>query len=133
MSLDSINETLSDSRNDKDLYYSEMSEPKTCPTCGGIPKMQNTRYGKRFSCCDLWCWDRGDLVNKDTHEARKLAHSSLDVLWKNKGMDRSEVYSSLAKELGLDKADCHIKLMNAELASRVPFAALKILINYRNN
>ena len=100
-----------------------------CPKCGSKPKVQQTKYGERFSCCDLWSWGSGNLVCKGTHEARKLAHSSFDLLWKKHGMDRSEVYALLADGLGISKADCHMKLMDKETANRVPFIALRILNN----
>ena len=99
----------------------------TCPKCGCKPKEQQTRYGKRFSCCGLWSWGSGNLVDKDTHDARKIAHSSFDTLWKKYGMDRSEAYTLLAKELGVSKSDCHMKLMDKDTANKVPLVALKIL------
>lgn len=53
-----------------------------------------------------------------TRKARSRAHAAFDPLWrgKNAPMRRGEAYQWLAKRLGISKRDCHIGMMNAEMA-----------------
>lgn len=103
-------------------------ERPICPKCKGVAKETTTRYGLRNQCCDLWSWDRFPLADAKTHEARKAAHAAFDKLWKGKGkvMKRGQAYGALRRELGLTGDECHIKLMDAETAGRVPKAAKRI-------
>lgn len=55
-----------------------------------------------------------------THEARKAAHAAFDPLWRDGILSRSRAYKELAKELGIKPDDCHMKLMDAKTARRVP-------------
>lgn len=95
-----------------------------CPKCGGEPKKVNTQYGIKRECCGLWGWGKNaPLVDRETHEARSYAHKVFDSLWQSGLVGRSRAYALLADELGIDPADCHMKLMDKETASRVPAAA----------
>jgi hypothetical protein len=104
----------------------------TCPSCGKSARETKTRYGLRNSCCDLWSWDRHPLVSAETHAARNEAHKAFDRLWKDKILPRGNAYKALADELGMSRADCHIKLMDAQTASKVPAAALRIAEGAQN-
>jgi hypothetical protein len=97
-----------------------------CPKCGSIPKRKSTKYGDRVYCCDLWAWGDAPLVDKGTHEARKIAHSAFDELWKSGEFTRKAAYSALAKGMGIPKDQCHIKQMDKDQALKVPWLALKI-------
>ena len=98
-----------------------------CPTCGLAARTVLTSYGHRHSCCGLWSWDGAPLVSAETHRARQEAHLAFDALWKRHGIPRSEAYAQLAKELGLKPKQCHMKLMDAATACRVPAAVRAIL------
>ena len=91
-----------------------------CPICYNEAYEAQTRYGVRHSCCGLWSWDGAPLVDEYTHEARKAAHEAFDPLWKEHGLTRSEAYRMLASRLGIPREDCHMKLMDAATAVRVP-------------
>jgi hypothetical protein len=90
-----------------------------------------TQYGVRNSCCNLWSWGDAPLVDADTHNARKAAHSAFDELWKRHGMKRRQAYMYLAEEMAIDPDLCHIKLMNKVEAGCVPGAALRILARWQ--
>lgn len=49
----------------------EKRPTQQCPKCGAMAEERVTKYGIRSSCCDLWSWDRDELVDKATHDARK--------------------------------------------------------------
>lgn len=49
---------------------------------------------------------------------RVKAHAAFDPLWKRNGR-RSEAYAWLAQSMGLARADCHIRLFDAEQCKRV--------------
>lgn len=65
----------------------------------------------------------GRLANKELREWKKQAHAAFDQLWrpdsKVKMMNRSQAYSWLAYELGIDKSDCHIGMFDVDRCKRV--------------
>jgi hypothetical protein len=65
-------------------------------------------------------------VDRETHEARKAAHAAFDTLWKSGLMSRGAAYRALQGKLGLTADECHMKIMDAATASRVPQAAKEI-------
>lgn len=97
-----------------------------CPKCGLKPVKTMTRFGPRLDCCGLWAWGNHPLVDRETHEARKAAHAAFDPIWRNGLMGRGEAYKTLAQEMGLTRNQCHMKLMTAEQAIRVPAIAENI-------
>lgn len=98
-----------------------------CPVCNKKPKVTNTPYGIKRECCGLWGWGRNaPLADRETHQARQYAHKVFDSLWQSGLVSRTWAYALLAKELGIDPADCHMKLMDKETAWRVPDAAHRI-------
>ena len=101
--------------------------PIKCPKCGSDVRRVKTRYGIRNSCCDLWSWDNAPLVDAETHDARKAAHAAFDRIWKSGVMKRGQAYRALAEEMGLTRADCHMKIMDAPTARRVPAIADRIM------
>jgi zinc-finger-containing domain len=52
-------------------------------------------------------------------KARMAAHSSFDYLWKSGGMTRSEAYTWLAEQLGIEGKDCHMVMFSKETCRRV--------------
>jgi hypothetical protein len=97
-----------------------------CPKCGDKPTRTETRYGPRLDCCGLWAWGDHPLADMETHEARKAAHAAFDTLWKFGTISRGHAYKLLAEAMGLSRDDCHMKLMTAEQAQRVPAIAAQI-------
>lgn len=97
-----------------------------CPSCGDAPNRSMTSYGLRLQCCGLWAWGEHPLADAETHSARRRAHDAFDPLWRDGPLSRSKAYRMLAKELNVSKDDCHMKLMTAEQASRVPDAVVRI-------
>jgi zinc-finger-containing domain len=90
-----------------------------CPNCYATPTVTQTRYGPRWSCCDLWAWGDAPLVDAATHEARRNAHKAFDPIWKSGRMTRSAAYALLADRLELEPAACHMRQMDAASARRV--------------
>lgn len=103
-----------------------MTHKIECPKCGRKPVRTETRYGLRLDCCGLWAWGDHPLADKETHEARKAAHVAFDTLWKSGIVNRGHAYKLLAEAMGLHRDDCHMKLMTAQQAQRVPAIAEKI-------
>lgn len=104
------------------------ARPK-CPKCGRVALEVKTRYGLRNKCCDLWSWDRHPLVDAETHKARNEAHAAFDKLWRKgveKVMGRNEAHAALADQMNLAPEQCHMKLMDADTAHRVPIAVQAI-------
>lgn len=73
----------------------------------------------------------GVPVGPETRRARQDAHRAFDRLWKDNGpMTRSQAYKWLAKEMGLNKDQCHIGRMSeaqAETAEDLSYAHLAYL------
>lgn len=104
-----------------------MKKGPNCPKCGRQPRLTDTQYGWRRECCGLWGWGKNaPLVDRETHQARSYAHKVFDSLWQSGLVSRTRAYALLAEELGIDPADCHMKLMDKNTAQRVPAAAHKI-------
>lgn len=97
-----------------------------CPKCGEKPVRTETRFGPRLDCCGLWAWGNHPLADRDTHEARKAAHAAFDPIWKSRTLGRGQAYAMLAEAMGMTTKECHMKLMTAEQAQRVPAIAKQI-------
>lgn len=97
-----------------------------CPKCGAKPTHNVTRYGPRLDCCGLWAWGEHPLTDAETHAARKAAHAAFDPLWKRNIVSRGTAYKLLADAMGMTRTECHMKLMTAEQAKRVPNIAAQI-------
>jgi len=95
-----------------------MQRNPICPKCGQLSKKLLTCYGARYYCCDLWAWGEFILVDKTTHDLRKLVHSKFDPIWKNGVMTRREAYKKLSKKLSIPFEKCHFKMMDKEMLSR---------------
>ncbi len=108
-----------------------------CPLCGGNVEFVNNShvYGKplgdwpmiylcRICYAFVHCHPGsttplGTMANRETRQARKLAHMVFDPLWKRGEMTRSQAYEWLAGELGITEDKCHIGMFNAEQCQRV--------------
>lgn len=97
-----------------------------CPTCRQPALRTETKYGPRNDCCGLWSWGDKQLVDADTHEARKMAHAVFDPLWQDGHMTRTEAYRELRRTMRISEKSCHMSRMSKEMAGLVPAAVAKI-------
>ncbi len=94
-----------------------------CPRCGEKPIRTDTKFGLRLDCCGLWAWGNHPLADRETHEARKAAHAAFDPIWKGGALCRGKAYGLLAEAMGMSAKECHMKLMSADQARKVPAIA----------
>lgn len=97
-----------------------------CPICRQPALRTETKYGPRNDCCGLWSWGDKQLVDAETHEARKLAHAVFDPIWQDGHMTRTEAYRELRRVMRLPEKMCHMARMSKDEARRVPDAVNKI-------
>lgn len=108
----------------------------TCIECGRQAQMVGGRriYPHRadlfdrffFLCeCGAYCGTHRDTkaplgypCGPATRKARSRAHAAFDPLWRGKHapMRRGEAYMWLARRLGISNQDCHIGMMDAQMA-----------------
>lgn len=102
-----------------------------CPRCGQPATQTLTPTGRKSRCepCGLWSKGSKPLRDEEGHRthgarvrARQNAHLFFDPLWKEGLVDREIAYELLAQELGIERDTCHMSLMDAEVARRVPHA-----------
>lgn len=106
-----------------------------CPRCGQPATQTLTLAGRKSRCepCGLWSKGSKPLRDEAGHQAhgarvraRQNAHLLFDPLWKKGLVDRDTAYELLAQELGIQREACHVSLMEAEIARRVPRAVKAI-------
>lgn len=106
-----------------------------CPRCGQPATQTLTPKGRKSRCepCGLWSKGSKPLRDEAGHQAhgarvraRQNAHLCFDPLWKEGLVDRESAYKLLAQELGIERDACHMSLMEAEVARRVPRAVKAI-------
>ena len=102
---------------------SKKRKAPSCPKCGVLAVKQETRFGIRYAHCDVWAWGRHPLTDAATHKARSAAHAAFDPIWQRGIVSRSTAYVALAGALGIERSACHMKLMPAAIAARVPAIA----------
>lgn len=106
-----------------------------CPRCGQLASQTLKPTGLKSRCEPCGLWSRGSKPLRDeaghrAHRARvrarRDAHLFFDPLWREGLIDREVAYAMLAQELGIERDACHMRLMDAEVARRVPRAAKAI-------
>ncbi len=109
--------------------------PPTCIECANTAALVTGKriyphrpdlYGKSFWLCECGAYcgchpgttdPLGYPCGPATRQARSRAHAAFDPLWRGKGgMSRGDAYRWLARRLGIDKRDCHIGMMDAQMA-----------------
>lgn len=84
-----------------------------CPYC----KVPTQFTGKGYECpqcfASVECHPgttaaMGFVANGVLRKLRGLVHDTMDVLWMENKMPRTEVYRKLREEMGLTKAQCHV-------------------------
>lgn len=112
-------------------------QPTKCNICGGVVKfVSNTRVyrGRQYGngVCYL-CMDCGAYVGTHKHtphlalgilsdrqmRAKKIkCHELFDKHWRCGSVSRSKMYDWLAKELKIDRKDCHFGYFDMRMLSR---------------
>lgn len=107
----------------------------TCPECGAVMTLKDSRYGKFYGCvrwpnCDCTHGahedgsPKGVPGDKATRQARIRAHAEFDQVWRElkkagvKGA-RKKAYRWLRDRLGVGKDECHIALFDEATCERV--------------
>lgn len=107
-------------------------KPTKCNLCGGKVIYNQASKDKSVSgfvyyCTECHAWvgtyphDKeiayGPLADFDTRKKRAEIHDWFDKLWHNHE-ERELLYGKLAKELGLEKEDCHFGNMDGEMLDK---------------
>lgn len=61
----------------------------------------------------------GRLANAELRKYKSLAHKAFDPIWKEKIMKRSDAYKSLAAEMKINAAECHIGMFDVNQCKQV--------------
>lgn len=101
-----------------------------CPYCDEIPELKTSEefygidYGTNlYVCtpCDAYVSTfgrsrrpKGSLAKLQLRQLRVEAHKQFDVLWKYRGMTRTQAYKWMAKFMGKSKEEAHIGLFTEE-------------------
>lgn len=109
-----------------------------CMECGAEAGLTDGRsiyphrpdlYSKAFYLCECGAYcgchkgttkPLGYPCGPDTRKARSAAHAAFDPIWQQGRMSRNAAYKWLAAQLGIEPKRCHIGMMDAATASRVP-------------
>lgn len=118
----------------------EIIRAPTCLECGRTARLTDGRelyphrpdlYHKFFYKCECGaycgCHDGtkralGNPAGMKTRQARMRAHDAFDPIWRNRpvyGLSRRDVYKLAADALHIPASDCHIGMMNVEMAERL--------------
>lgn len=121
--------------------------PPRCADCGSAAKLTCGAevYPHRADLADKPVWvcacgarcgchpgtikPLGTPAGPETRAARQRAHRAFDQLWKSGRMSRKAAYRWLAEQLDLHPDDCHIGMMQVEMADRVCAVADALLFN----
>ncbi len=119
-----------------DWYHNKRSEKckgitTFCNYCGSLTSLVDSKiiYGsskgtKIYLCnnypsCDAYVgvhtgdnWPLGTLANKELKAWRNKTHATLDAIWKNKKVTRTEAYMFLQEKMSLTNNDTHIAKFN---------------------
>ena len=101
-----------------------MTRVLTCPECGDIMKLRDSRFGKFYGCVRYpQCSGThgahpnseplGTPANAATKLARMKAHAAFDSLWHHEGMTRRQAYHWLRTAMKLTKRQAHIAKFDA--------------------
>lgn len=109
-----------------------------CPYCGAeskkvtgkeiYPHRPDLAHKTFYQCapCDAYvgchpgtCKALGRLANAELRKAKSAAHKIFDDIWRSGYMSRSQAYSWLAGQLGIEKKDCHIGMFDVDQCEQV--------------
>ncbi len=116
-----------------------MTKAIDCAICGGVktaylttgkvmyPHRPDLEHILAYRCAcgaSVGCHPRsdrplGNTADAKTKKARNRAHAAFDPIWRNGYKKRAVAYAWLAKQLGIEKVDCHIALFDADMCAQV--------------
>lgn len=84
-----------------------------CPYCGVDTVFEGTSYvcpqcNASVECHVGTTMAMGFVAREPLRKLRDALHNSMDTLWKERKITRSEVYYRLRKKMELTKAECHV-------------------------
>lgn len=120
-------------------YQKDVYAGKICPYCKSKTKIitQKEVYGKTYNskrliiACTNWPQcdaivgtdeDKialGRLANKELRQKKEEAHLHFDKLWKEKYLNRSELYKHLSEFLDIPAKYTHIGMFNVKTCQKV--------------
>lgn len=89
-----------------------------CPHHKSIMQKVAGQYGPYYRCewkqCDITASVSPHnglfyITDQETRDARHVAHAAFDKLWRSELMTRQQAYEWLARALGIDRKECHIR------------------------
>lgn len=123
-----------------------------CPYCGARVKLVGKSYVYKgctkefmYVCsnypeCDTYvsCHKgttkpKGTVSNSELRHYRISAHKALDQIWKSGMVSRDEAYEWLAKQLDLDKRDCHVAMFDKDKCLLTIYLATTYYARHCNN
>lgn len=97
-----------------------------CPEHKVLLSHKNTKYGGLYFCpvenCTVALWEKDETAtpaDKETRQARLLAHNAFDPLWKSRKHNRSILYQLLSDYLGIPKNKTHIGMFDFDTCHKV--------------
>lgn len=115
----------------------EITHPTICPYCGGkVSLVKTSKYpsGYMYSCdnchAQVGTYKKeptlamGTLADSETRKKRLEVHKLLDRFWRS-NLGRGKAYTKLANELGIEKEQCHIALMDLQTLNKAEQIILK--------
>lgn len=108
-----------------------------CPECGSQMVFRSSRFGYFYGCnrypaCSGSHGAHSDgrplgvPANKETKQARQLAHAAFDKLWQEGYMTRDEAYQKLQELMGLPAKDAHIAMFSKEQCETLMLKMLRL-------
>lgn len=121
-----------DGRERKRRLQDELAKPVVCGECGSPMELRfSGKYERKFWGCTKFPKCKGTHgahpdgrplgvpANKETKNARIVAHDAFDELWKLRGWDRNAAYKWLREVLCMTKEECHIGKFDIGQCARV--------------
>lgn len=106
-----------------------------CPYCGQQAALTDSKevyrvrsYGMIYICRDCKAYvgchkgtdiPLGRLADAKLRKAKMAAHKQFDPLWQSGRYTRTQAYTALARELGIEMSECHIGMFDDEQCRRV--------------
>ncbi|WP_435416297.1 zinc-finger-containing protein [Polaribacter aestuariivivens] len=132
-------------------FQSDVFNGKICPYCKSKTKLLSELqvYGKTYknrvihACinypkCDSYVGSHDDgialgrLANHKLRIAKKKAHYYFDKIWKEKYVERSDLYEELSDYLNLPSEYTHIGMFSIETCRKVEIWSHKKYNNFKN-
>lgn len=116
-----------------------------CPYCGRKTELIDSAeiyhgktYGWMYICrpCDAYVGCKtgkkeslGRLANAELRKYKQAAHDVFDLIWQDNHISRTEAYTWLSQQLGLDRDFTHMGMFNVDQCKQVIELAYHYLIS----